>query len=243
MSPAAKKHPSPSQNGVFERLLSDIVSGRYPAGARLPAERELAVKLGASRPTLREALRRLGEWRLVEARRGSGVVVREQRDWSLDVLPAYVRLGAAARGPDEVARLVVDLLSVRKIFLVDVLKIVAPRLGAQALSPARDAVRRAWEARADHARFVREDFEVVRALTGAAGFLPAMWLLNDLSGVYLELAGTLAFALAPPDDYLATYEEVFAALERGDAATASARMVAYLDGHDRRLLSALGIAS
>lgn len=142
MSPAAKKHPSPSQNGVFERLLSDIVSGRYPAGARLPAERELAVKLGASRPTLREALRRLGEWRLVEARRGSGVVVREQRDWSLDVLPAYVRLGAAARGPDEVARLVVDLLSVRKIFLVDVLKIVAPRLGAQALSPARDAVRR-----------------------------------------------------------------------------------------------------
>ena len=76
---------------VFETLLADIVRGTYVAGSRLPAERELARILGASRPTLREALRRLGEYNLVEPRRGSGVVVRPWREWSLEVLPGYLR--------------------------------------------------------------------------------------------------------------------------------------------------------
>jgi DNA-binding FadR family transcriptional regulator len=45
-----------SANAIFDRLLREIVSGVYPPGARLPAERELSRLLGASRPTLREAL-------------------------------------------------------------------------------------------------------------------------------------------------------------------------------------------
>ena len=56
--------PKPTEvtaiDAVFETLLKDIVGGAYPSGTRLPAERELARQLGASRPTLREALRRLG---------------------------------------------------------------------------------------------------------------------------------------------------------------------------------------
>ncbi len=84
--------PKPTEvtaiDAVFETLLKNIVGGAYPSGARLPAERELARQLGASRPTLREALRRLGEWNLVEPRRGSGVVVRPYRDWSIEVIAA-----------------------------------------------------------------------------------------------------------------------------------------------------------
>ena len=41
--------------------------------------------------TLREALRRLSEWNLVAARRGSGVAVREMREWMIEVLPSYLR--------------------------------------------------------------------------------------------------------------------------------------------------------
>src|SRR5512134_1171050 len=99
-------------DAVFEKLLSDIVGGVHAAGSRLPAERELSRQLGASRPTLREALRRLGEWNLVEPRRGSGVVVRPYRDWSIEVLAAYLRYGKPETGQPTIGRILLDMLAI-----------------------------------------------------------------------------------------------------------------------------------
>jgi DNA-binding GntR family transcriptional regulator len=44
---------------VARSLMHDIVSGRYPIGAQLPSEPELALSLGVSRQTVRAALRHL----------------------------------------------------------------------------------------------------------------------------------------------------------------------------------------
>ena len=85
--------PATAVEAVVEALLAEILRGNFPPGTRLPAEREMAKMLGASRPTLREALRRLGEWNLVEPRRGSGIVVRPQREWTIEVRPAFLRHG------------------------------------------------------------------------------------------------------------------------------------------------------
>jgi GntR family transcriptional regulator, transcriptional repressor for pyruvate dehydrogenase complex len=52
-----------------------LARGRYAPGDRLPPERELAAGLGVSRPTLREAIRRLTEAGLLESRQGSGTYV------------------------------------------------------------------------------------------------------------------------------------------------------------------------
>src|SRR5882672_4471403 len=109
--------PKPTEvtaiDAVFETLLKDIVGATYAAGSRLPAERELARQLGASRPTLLEALRRLGEWNLVEPRRGSGVVVRPYRDWSIEVLAAYLRYGKPEGNQPGIAQMLVDVLAMR----------------------------------------------------------------------------------------------------------------------------------
>src|SRR5215475_2180402 len=110
--------PKPTEvtaiDAVFETLLKDIVGGAYPSGTRLPAERELARQLGASRPTLREALRRLGEWNLVEPRRGSGIVVRPYRDWTLEVMAAYARYGKPEPGQPNIAQILLDVLAMRR---------------------------------------------------------------------------------------------------------------------------------
>jgi DNA-binding FadR family transcriptional regulator len=233
-------HATPSLSATFERLLHDIVSGRYPAGARLPAERDLARVLGASRPTLREALRRLGEWGLIAARRGSGVVVRDAADWSIDVLPTYLRLGAPLDPPGSLLAIIKDILAVRRMVLIDLVRLVAPRTTAGSLDSARAATRRAWALRHDTAAFQREDLEMLRAMLLSVRLLPAVWLLNGLVRVYLDLARTVGSALVVPDDYLDAYEVIFAALERHDEAAAAAAMAAYLDHHDRRLLAALG---
>ncbi|MEU2181726.1 FadR/GntR family transcriptional regulator [Streptomyces thermolilacinus] len=55
---------------ALEQILQVVRLGLVPAGERLPAERELAERMGISRVTLREVLRVLQEQGLVESRRG-----------------------------------------------------------------------------------------------------------------------------------------------------------------------------
>jgi len=226
---------------VFETLLADIVRGHYPAGARLPAERELARILGASRPTLREALRRLGEWQLVEPRRGSGVVVRPFREWSIEVLPAYLRYGRPGPGQPTIARMLVDLLTLRRSIFRDVVRVVASRIQPGTTQQARAALARAWSVRNTPSQFPREDFHVLRAVVEAAGFMPAVWMLNRMAGVYLEIALTLASHFRPPEDYLDSYTKMLDALDRGDGDVAAGAISDYMERHDAQLTSALEV--
>ncbi|MFI9771075.1 FadR/GntR family transcriptional regulator [Streptomyces sp. NPDC052415] len=55
---------------ALEQILQVVRLGLVPAGERLPAERELAERLGISRVTLREVLKVLQDQGLVEPRRG-----------------------------------------------------------------------------------------------------------------------------------------------------------------------------
>jgi len=75
-----KDTPDKSQDRLYQdlarSLLVELSSGRYPVGARLPAERELAIKYNVSRPTVREAMIALEVQGVVEVRVGSGAYVR-----------------------------------------------------------------------------------------------------------------------------------------------------------------------
>lgn len=60
---------------VAERIRNLIIGDDLAEGARLPAERDLAARFGASRPTVSQALRALSLMGLVEVRHGSGAYV------------------------------------------------------------------------------------------------------------------------------------------------------------------------
>jgi len=60
---------------VAEQIRNLIVREEIAEGTRLPAERELAARFGASRPTVSQALRSLSLMGLVEIRHGSGAYV------------------------------------------------------------------------------------------------------------------------------------------------------------------------
>jgi len=60
---------------IAAQLSALIASGEFAVGQRLPSERELAVQLGVSRPSLREALIALELEGLVEVRVGAGIWV------------------------------------------------------------------------------------------------------------------------------------------------------------------------
>jgi DNA-binding FadR family transcriptional regulator len=60
---------------IVDRLQSEISSGNWPVGKRIPAEGELTKVLGVSRPSLREAVRSIVQLGLLEIRQGDGTYV------------------------------------------------------------------------------------------------------------------------------------------------------------------------
>jgi DNA-binding FadR family transcriptional regulator len=86
--PSARRERGES---VAEKLRREILLGRYQPGTRLPPERELALKLGTNRNTLREALRTLESEKLVRARQGDGTLVLDWRaEGELTLLPHFL---------------------------------------------------------------------------------------------------------------------------------------------------------
>lgn len=67
---------------IAKALAEAIHDGRLAAGERLPSEAALGAAFGVSRPTVREALKRLAAQKLVETRRGaSGGAFVRARSW------------------------------------------------------------------------------------------------------------------------------------------------------------------
>ncbi len=74
-------------HSVAQKIVALIDSEIYPPGSRLPGERELAVRLGVSRVTIREAEISLQRQGRVHIRHGSGVYVLDTKAQSFSELP------------------------------------------------------------------------------------------------------------------------------------------------------------
>ncbi|MBE2275420.1 MAG: FCD domain-containing protein [Rhodobacteraceae bacterium] len=96
--PFRKVLPEKLSAAVVRQIEQLILRGVLRPGERLPAERDLAERLGVSRPSLREAIAELSEAGLLVSRAGSGVFVAEVLGSAF--APALVRLFASH---DEVA--------------------------------------------------------------------------------------------------------------------------------------------
>src|SRR6187397_312046 len=75
----AARVSAPLTEAAIQQMRDMIASGRLTPGSRLPAEAELAAQLGASRNTVREAVRALVTARVLDVRRGDGTYVTSLR--------------------------------------------------------------------------------------------------------------------------------------------------------------------
>jgi GntR family transcriptional repressor for pyruvate dehydrogenase complex len=62
---------------VFDQLLSQITTGKWKPGEKIPSENELTSIMGVSRISVREAIQKLAAMDLVETYRGKGTFVKE----------------------------------------------------------------------------------------------------------------------------------------------------------------------
>jgi len=84
---------------IARHLKGQIVAGEYEIGDRLPAERELASRLGVSRASLREALLALEIAGVLEIRGGAGIFVLSNRNIPEHEINDFLK---GAPGPYEV---------------------------------------------------------------------------------------------------------------------------------------------
>jgi GntR family transcriptional regulator, negative regulator for fad regulon and positive regulator of fabA len=163
-----------------ERLIDAIMNGTFAIDTHLPAERELAEQLGVTRPTLREALQRLGRDGWLEIRHGKPTRVRNYwQEGSLGVLGAI-----AHRSQGLPADFISNLLYVRLL--------IAPAYTRLAVERQPDAVANLLEAYQqldDHVRpFAEFDWQLHHQLTITSGNPIFTLILNGFTSLYVPMA-------------------------------------------------------
>jgi DNA-binding FadR family transcriptional regulator len=171
---------------VFRSLLEAVLAGRYAPGEKLPTQRALAADLGVTMGSLREALKRLEQMGLVEARQGDAMRVRDWREHGgLDVI-AHLLFRSGGLDPGVLA----DVLEARGLMLGELAALAAERRD-QAQATRLIELARELAAAPDAAAAQRIDFAFFTELAQAAGNLVFVLILNSIRALYFAHADRL----------------------------------------------------
>jgi DNA-binding FadR family transcriptional regulator len=205
---------------VLQQLLEQLQRGAFKPGDRLPTERALMEQFDVGRSTIREALQTLARMNLVEARPGSGTVVKEPS------VGAYLR-------PDVFAvllgnSLAPELLEAREIVEVGMITLAAQRATPEDLA-AIEQVLRAAEAAAAHDHPTYEFSAQFHIVVARAAHNTV--LLNFMHSIY-ELLRARGQSSANVHEFvrweLASHRELFDFIRAGDVIGARHAMRAHL---------------
>jgi GntR family transcriptional repressor for pyruvate dehydrogenase complex len=203
-------------DGVLERLRSLILTGSYPAGARLPNERELAEALAVNRSSVREALRRLEFLELIEVRHGQGSFVREMSGSSaLQLIEALLRDRRTIT-----ADLLRQILEFRRHVMVHVVELAARNRSPELVERARVLLAQEAKAGSDPEAALEIDVRMNALLGEATDNLMYRFLSNLFTKLIRQLGPLYYNDRRDHSRSLETHHQLLAALEAGDAAEA-----------------------
>ena len=148
--------PEPRLYRVVSNRIEDLIrEENIKPGERLPTERDLAIKLGVSRTSLREALIALELGGIIEVRGGSGVYVSEQAQ-------PQAQATAAGPGPFEV-------LAARRMIEVEIAALAAKNATDSAIDAILVSVEQMEKQHDDHGENESADRQFHLAIARAAG--------------------------------------------------------------------------
>lgn len=172
---------------VFEDLRTQILAGTLGPGERLPGERELAARYGTNRNTLREAVRRLEQARLVTVRHGQGVTVADfRRTGTMELLAP---LFEASSDYTELSQIVQDILPARLMVLEFAGRLAVQRADRTDIARLRDITDLIVTASGtDDANVIAKGFQRwLEALIDAGHSVAMRWVANPFLDSFREL--------------------------------------------------------
>lgn len=220
-------------DGVVDRLRAHILTGEYPAGSRLPNERELAEALGVNRGSVREALKRLEFLELIEVRHGQGSFVRDISGSSaLQVIEALLRDRRTIT-----TELLRQLLEFRRHITIHVFELAAVNHTPDQLERARALVERERQSAGDPEAALKIDLELNALLGEATGNLMYQLLINLFTKLIERLGPLYYNDQRNHERSQDTHRKLLLALERRDPDAARAILTVMLDYSERSILT------
>ncbi len=218
----------------FEEL---IISGELVIGSRLPSERELAGRMGVSRPVVHEGLVELQARGLVKLKPRKGAYVNDyRRRGSLSLLESLLSYHRGNLEPG----LLSSMLRMRELFEMETARLAARNRTGEHLRQFREIIDR--EKKCDSTEtesLVAIDFEFHLVTAIATGNLVYPLIMNSFKDVYTNLTGQF---FADPDvapRVFGFHHRLAEAIEARDEKKASAVMKRLLDHGERYLIKTI----
>ena len=221
---------------VFDQLAAEVLQGDVSAGDALPSERRLAEVLGVSRPSVREALKRLGYAGLVDVRQGDATTVRDFRHTAgLDMLPRLLMPGGEVHIPT--AR---SLLETR-LHIGPFVAELAARRGAASLEPALSAALGELVAQTDPVARQHASLAFWDVVVDGADSIALRLMYNGLRRAYEPVIAAMSVVMDAEVSNHPAYRKLAAAIVAGRPAAAAKSAAELLRPATDALLDALRV--
>ncbi|GAB0168407.1 GntR family transcriptional regulator [Lysinibacillus sp. CTST325] len=174
------KEKERSSDKIENEIIKSILAGIYSIGSTLPPERELAKEFGVGRPTIREALQRLGRGGWITGRKGMPAIVNDYwRNGNLTTLVNIVEIHPSIT--DEFIMYLLELRSsltptyIRDAVTFNQPKVVALLANLEQLEDSAES----------YAAF---DWDLQKKCAGLAVNPIFLLILNSFDSIYIDMA-------------------------------------------------------
>ena len=214
------------KNQVFEQLRDRIMDRTWEPGAKIPSENSLALALGVSRVSIREALHMLASLGLLETKQGGGTHVREYSgEIFLNPLLPLLALDAVD---------ILHVLEYRKIVETGIMSLVVERAGAAEVAELEDAFSSMQQHRNDARAFAEADLGFHLALAKATGN-PVVMKVNTVITDILKVSMYGIVESLGARDGLYYHRRILDAVKARDGSRAESLMEEHIERTIQRL--------
>ena len=205
---------------IVELLLNYILQGGVNPGDKLPPERMLAKQFNVTRTTLREALKKLEQLKLIAIQQGQGIIVEDYQNASVDLLFHLLKVDGQID-----LNIVKNLLEARELFGTDVARLAARRADKKDIEQMSSLMKKLVKARDPH-QLQLLDFEFFRQLALASKNIVYILLMNTIKSIYSKHLQLFLPLTSKLDTSL--QQEILQAVIKGDEENAAEKAGEFL---------------
>ena len=209
-----------TRDRVVEHVRRLIEGGSLKPGDRLPSERDLALELGVSRPSVRSGLEALESMGVVVSRRGAGNFIADGPP-DLGIEPLSLLASLHGFTPNE-------MFEARLVLEVGVVGLAARHAAGEPIAAMAEEITEMFASLEDPAAFLRHDVRFHRAIASGCGNRVLAALMEMVAAQFYELRKETVQNARDLRESAEMHRRIFRAIRARDADAARLAMTEHL---------------